>query len=218
MRRAAVFPAASSVGVACSPRVGVPSIPCVVSSGWWVCAGVIGTASDAWFVGACWGTRPREWCGVRWGWGGAGPPFVVCPSWVWVPASAVVRFSSVPQSPLQPLPGSWANCTQGPQPGLASAHSPPPTAEPSLERRGNAPRALNQDWRGTKCHHQQQTPPTNGRELPPGPSGRIGEGPPTSTSSRPELGMAGNCTHASPTRKTAHATGRHKTHPHKHKH
>ena len=41
VRRAAVFPAASSVGVARSPRVGVPSIPRVVSGGWWVCAGVI---------------------------------------------------------------------------------------------------------------------------------------------------------------------------------
>ena len=50
MRRAAAFPAASSVGVARSPRVGVPSIPRVVSGGWWVCAGVTRTASDACFV------------------------------------------------------------------------------------------------------------------------------------------------------------------------
>ena len=55
---AAVFPAASSVGVARSPHVGVPSIPCVVSGGWWVCAGVIRTASDLCFGGACWGFAP----------------------------------------------------------------------------------------------------------------------------------------------------------------
>ena len=99
--------AASSVGVARSPGVGVPSIPRVVSGGWWLCAGVICTASDACFGGACWGVHPRESCGVRWGWGGAGPPVVVCPSWVWVVAFAVVPFSSVPPFPLMPLPGSW---------------------------------------------------------------------------------------------------------------
>ena len=53
---AAVFSAASPVGVARSPCVGVPSIPCVVSGGWWACAGVIRTASDSCFggvFGAC---------------------------------------------------------------------------------------------------------------------------------------------------------------------
>ena len=55
VRRAAVFPADSSVGAARSPRVGVPFIPRVVSGGWWVCAGVIRTASDSCFGGACWG-------------------------------------------------------------------------------------------------------------------------------------------------------------------
>ena len=35
------------------------------------------------------------------------PPVVVCPSWVWVAAFAVVPFSSVPWSPLLPLPVSW---------------------------------------------------------------------------------------------------------------
>ena len=58
VRLAAAFPAASFVGVACSPRVGVPSIPGVVSGGWWVCAGVIRTASGARFGGACWGGAP----------------------------------------------------------------------------------------------------------------------------------------------------------------
>ena len=107
VRRAAAFSAASSVGVARSPRVGVPSIPRVVSGGCWVCAGVIRTASDACFGGACWGVRPRESWGIRWGWGGAGLPVVVCPSWVSVVAFSVVPFSSVPWSPLLPLPGSW---------------------------------------------------------------------------------------------------------------
>ena len=107
MRRAAAFSAASSVGVARSPRVGVPSILRVVSGGWWVCAGVIRTASDACFGGVCWGVRPWVSWGVWWGWGGAGPPVVVCPSWVWVVVPAVVPFSSVPWSPLPPLPGSW---------------------------------------------------------------------------------------------------------------
>ena len=107
VRHAAAFPAASSVGVARSPLVGVPPIPCVVSGGWWVCAGVIRTASDACFGDVCWGLRPRESWGVRWGWGGAGFPVVVCPSWVWVVAFAVVPFSSLPGSPLLPLPCSW---------------------------------------------------------------------------------------------------------------
>ena len=55
VRRAAVFPATSSVGIARSSRVGVPSIPPVVSGGWWVCVGVIRTASHSCFGGARWG-------------------------------------------------------------------------------------------------------------------------------------------------------------------
>ena len=82
-----------------SPRVGVPSILRVVSGGRWACAGVIRMASDVCFGGVCWG--------VGWGWGGAGPPVVVCPSWMWVVVPAVVPFSSVSWSPLPPLPGSW---------------------------------------------------------------------------------------------------------------
>ena len=46
VRRAAAFPAASTVGVARSPRVGVPSVLRVVSGGRWACAGVIRMASD----------------------------------------------------------------------------------------------------------------------------------------------------------------------------
>ena len=135
VRRAAALPAASSVGVARSPRVGVPSIPRVVSGGWWVCAGVIRMASDACFRGACRGVRPWESWGVRWGWGGAGPPVVVCSSWVWVVAWAVVPFSSAPCSPLLPLPGSWVvSC-----PHVVSLPAPCPYGcLPSL----GAPRAL----------------------------------------------------------------------------
>ena len=99
VRRAAVFPAGSSVGVARSPRLGVPFILRVVSGGRWACAGLIRMASDVCFAGVCWG--------VWWGWGGAGPPVVVCPSWVWVVVPAVVPFSSVSWSLLPPLPGSW---------------------------------------------------------------------------------------------------------------
>ena len=77
VRRAAAFPAASSVGVARSPRAGVPSIPRVVSGGWWVCAGMICTASDACFGGVCWGVRPREF--------GGGGAALVPPSWYALP-------------------------------------------------------------------------------------------------------------------------------------
>ena len=105
VRRAAAFPAASSLGVARSPRVRVPSILRVVPGGWWVCAGLIRTASDACFSGVCWRVHPRVSWGVWWGWGGTGPPVVVCPSWVWVVAPAGVPLSSVPWSPLPPLPG-----------------------------------------------------------------------------------------------------------------
>ena len=53
------------------------------------------------------GVRPRKSCGFRWRWGGAGPSVVVCPSWVWVAAPAVVPSSSMPRSPLLSLPGPW---------------------------------------------------------------------------------------------------------------
>ena len=86
MRHVAAFPAASSVGVARSPRVSVNSIPRVASVGWWVCAGVIRAASDACFGGACWGVRPRESCGVWWGWAALVPPswyaLPGCGSWL----------------------------------------------------------------------------------------------------------------------------------------
>ena len=134
VRRAAAFLAASSVGVARSPCVGVLSIPRVVSGGRWVCAGVIRTASDACFGGVCWGVRPRESWGVRWGWGGACPPVVVCPSWVWVVAFALVPFSSVPWSPLPPLlvlgwfPAPMWCLFRRPVPVSACPHLGPPRA------------------------------------------------------------------------------------------
>ena len=69
---AAVFPVASSVGVARSSRAGVPSLPSVVSGGWWVCAGVIRTAPDSRFGGVCWGCASpgvvRRPLGVRGRW------------------------------------------------------------------------------------------------------------------------------------------------------
>ena len=82
VHRVAVFPTASSVGVARSPRVGVPSILRVVSGGWWVCAGVICTVSDSCFDGACWGcaspgvVRHSLGVGRRWSLR-RGMPFVV---------------------------------------------------------------------------------------------------------------------------------------------
>ena len=62
---ATVFPLASSVGVARSPRAGVPSLPCVVSGGVWASAGVFRRASDSRFGGVCWG---RASPGVALGW------------------------------------------------------------------------------------------------------------------------------------------------------
>ena len=110
MRRAAVFPVASSVGVARSPRVGVRSIPCVVSGGWWVRAGVIRTASASCFGGTCWGCASpgvvRRSLGVgrrlslRRGMPFQGVGRGAC-------RSAVVPSSSVPRSPLLSLPGPW---------------------------------------------------------------------------------------------------------------
>ena len=97
MHLAAAFPAASSVGVARSPRVGVPSIPRVVSGGWWVCAGVIRTASHACFGGVCWGVRPEESCGDRWG--GAA---LVPPSWYALPGCGSWR---LPWCPFPPCLG-----------------------------------------------------------------------------------------------------------------
>ena len=51
--------------------------------------------------------RPQGSCGVRWGWGRAGPSVVVCPSCVWVLVPAVVSSFSAPRSPFLPLPGPW---------------------------------------------------------------------------------------------------------------
>ena len=70
MRRAAAFSVASSVGVARSPRVGVPSILRVVSGGRWACAGVIRMASDASVVcvgvfgGGGAALVPLSWCAL----------------------------------------------------------------------------------------------------------------------------------------------------------
>ena len=104
---AAVFPAAPSVGVARSPGVGVPFIPCVVSGGWWACAGVIRTASDSCFGGVCWGCAPpgvvRRLLGVGRRWSlRCGMPFLgVGPG-----ASRGVLFLCASVS-ASPLPGRW---------------------------------------------------------------------------------------------------------------
>ena len=106
---AAVFPAASSVGVARSPRVGVDSIPCVVSGGWCACAGVIRTASDSCFGGVCWGRAPpgavRRLLGVGQRWSlPRGMPFLrVGPG---ARRGVLLRCASVPvPAPSWPLSG-----------------------------------------------------------------------------------------------------------------
>ena len=49
--------------------------------------------------------HPRGSCGARWGWQGAGPFFVACPSCVWVLVPAVISSVSAPRSLFPPLPG-----------------------------------------------------------------------------------------------------------------
>ena len=104
---AAVFPVGSSVGVACSPREGVPSLPCVVSSGWWACAGVIRMASDARFGALCWGRASPGVVRCPLGVGGIGPSVVVCLSCGWVLVPAVMSSFPAPRSLFFPLPGPW---------------------------------------------------------------------------------------------------------------
>ena len=138
MRRAAAFRAASSVGVARSPRVGVPSILRVVSGGRWVCAGVIRMASDVCFGGVCWGVRPRVSWGVWWGWGGASPPVVVCPSWVWVVVPALFLRVLVPApAPSWFLGGFLPPC--GVASGVLSLRVPALTWGPSVPSCLSAP-------------------------------------------------------------------------------
>ena len=104
---AAVFPVGSSVAVARSPRAGVAPLPCVVSGGWWACAGVICMASDSRLGGVCWGRASpgvvRRPLGVE----GAGPSVVVCPSCGWVLVPAAMSSFPAPRSLFPPLPGLW---------------------------------------------------------------------------------------------------------------
>ena len=72
----------------------------------------------------------------------------------------------------RPQPGVAGNCAQGPRPGLARGHPPPPTADPS--------------W--------------GDGQPPPGPSARIGDRPATSTDGISQPGMARNCTNEPPAR------------------
>ena len=94
----------------------------------------------------------------------------------------------------RPQPGVAVNRTQGPQPGLARDQLPPKTADSSQESRKTAPRALTQDWRGITCHQTQRTPSRSPRKPHSGPSTRIGQGPPTTKTSGPQPGVAGNRT------------------------
>ena len=94
----------SSVGVARSPRAGVPSLPCVVSGGLWACAGVIRMASDSRFGGVCWGRASPGMVRRPLGVGGAGPSVVVCPSCGWVLVPAAMSSFSAPRSLFPPLP------------------------------------------------------------------------------------------------------------------
>ena len=105
---AAVFSAAHSVGVASSPRVGVPSVPCAGSGGRWSQAGAVHAASGPCCGGASWRVCTiRGWRGVRWGWGGAGPSSVACPSCLWPLVPAVAPSPSVSRPLALPFPGPW---------------------------------------------------------------------------------------------------------------
>ena len=104
---AAVFPVGSFVGVGRSPRAGVPSLPCVVSGGWWACAGVIHMASDSRFGGVCWGRASPGVVRCLLGMGGAGRSVVVCPSCGQVLVPAAMSSFPAPRSLFPPLPGPW---------------------------------------------------------------------------------------------------------------
>ena len=113
-----------------------------------------------------------------------------------------------------PQPGVAGNRTQAPQPGLPRDHPPPRAAHGSQDWRGTAPRALSQDWRANTHHQNQGTPAGSGGEPHPRPSARIGEGPPTTTSSGSPPGVAGNCTEGLQPGLAGACTGpTHNTHP-----
>ena len=104
---AALFPVASSVGVACSSLAGVPSLPCVVSGGSWACAGVICMASDSRFGGVCWGRASPGVVRRPLGVGRAGPSVVVCRFCVLVLVPAVMSSFPARRSLFPPLLGPW---------------------------------------------------------------------------------------------------------------
>ena len=95
----------------------------------------------------------------------------------------------------KPQPGLAGNWIQDPHPEMARDHPPPPAASSSQELRGIAPRMLRQYWPGPTRRWQQQSQAGNGRELHLGPSARIGERPPTT--STPNRTRSGD-THAAP--------------------
>ena len=105
----AVFPVGSPVGVPRSPRAGVPFIPCVASSGWWACAGVIRMASDSCFGGVFLGRAPPGVVrgplevGRRWSLGRGMPSLRVGPG---ARHDVVLLYAPVPvPSPFWPLGG-----------------------------------------------------------------------------------------------------------------
>ena len=97
---AAVFSASSSVGVAPSPFVGVPSFPCVVTGGRWASAGVVRTALDSCFGGVCWGRAPL---------GVARCPLGVGPRWSLCCGMPFLRVRRCP--PLLPLSLRHSPCS-----------------------------------------------------------------------------------------------------------
>ena len=88
----------------------------------------------------------------------------------------------------------WAdNC----YPSSALRRKPKQRTQPLCTRlRGTAPGALDQEWRGITHYQQQRTPAGSGGEPHPGPSASSNEGPPTTTTSGPQPGEAGNRTQA----------------------
>ena len=98
----AVFSAAFSVGVAPSPRVGVPSFPCAGLS-WSGPCGVRSVLRRPVLAGV----RHQGSRDVSCGWGGAGSSVVACPSCVCALVPVVALSPSVPRPLVVPLPGPF---------------------------------------------------------------------------------------------------------------
>ena len=92
----AAFPAAPLVGVASSPRVGVPSVPCAGSVGWWARDCAAHAASNRAVRRLLAGVRLRGSPRVGWGWGGGDPFIAAYLSCVCALVPAVAPLPSVP--------------------------------------------------------------------------------------------------------------------------